>query len=384
MELKIEQAKLRSKEELERALHPLVKEWFASRFKEFSLPQLYGVMPIHERKNILISAPTGGTKTLTAFLSIINYLVSLAEKNELEDKIYAVYISPLKALSGDIEINLKKPLQEINELAEKKAIKLQEIRVSLRTGDTTIKERQKMLKKPPHIFVTTPESLAIALTSPKFCEHLGAVEFIVEDEIHAMANKRGVHLSLTIERLQSMSKIYPVRIGLSATIAPLEEIAKFLVGDAESCLIADVNFTKKIDIEVISPKDLIESSAFELQKGLYEKIDELIQGHKTTIIFTNTRSATERVIHHLKEMFPARYLDDIGAHHSSLSKEMRFSIEQRLREGKLKVVVSSTSLELGIDIGYIDLVILLGSPKSTSRALQRTGRAGHTLHETAK
>ena len=383
-ELKISYARERSKDELEKALNPLVLEWFKTRFPGFSLPQLYGVMPIYERRNILISAPTGGTKTLTAFLSILNYLVSLSEKNELEDKIYAVYVSPLKALSGDIYVNLQKPLEEIFELARKKGIDLKEIRVGLRTGDTESKERQKHLKNPPHIYVTTPESLAITLNSLRFCEKLKAVEFIIEDEIHAMANKRGVHLSLTIERLQEISKIYPVRIGLSATVAPIEEIARFLAGDSEECLIADVNFSKKTDIEVITPSDLIESSALEMHKGMYEKIDQLVQEHKTTIIFTNTRSATERVIHHLKEMFPGKYLGEIGAHHSSLSKDARFDIEQRLREGKLKVVVSSTSLELGIDIGYVDLVILLGSPKSTARALQRIGRAGHKLHDTAK
>jgi ATP-dependent Lhr-like helicase len=384
MEYKLEKAKLRSKEELENSLHPLVKEWFKLRFPDFSLTQLYGVMPIHERKNILISAPTGGTKTLTAFLAVINYLVTLSVKKELEDKVYAVYVSPLKALSNDIHVNLERPLKEIQDLAKDKNIEMQEIRTGLRTGDTETKERAKMLRKPPHIYVTTPESLAISITSPKFCENLKAVEFIVIDEIHAMANKRGVHLSLVIERLQDISKIWPVRIGLSATIAPLEEIARFLIGSNKDCLIADVQFAKKIDIEVISPSDLIESSAFEMQKGIYEELDRLIQEHKTTIIFTNTRSATERVIHHLKDMFPGRYAEGIGAHHSSLSKELRYNIEQRLREGKLKVVVSSTSLELGIDVGYVDLVILLGSPKSTSRALQRIGRAGHKLHDIAK
>jgi len=383
IEVKLERAKLRTGNELEGILHPLVKEWFFSKFKEFSLPQLYGVMPIHERKNILISAPTGGTKTLTAFLSIINYLVNLAERNELEDKIYAVYVSPLRALSNDIHVNLANPLEEIEKIAEKKGIKLQKIRVGLRTGDTSTEERQKQLKKMPHILVTMPETLAIVLNAPKFSEGLKAVEFIIVDEIHALANKRGVHLSLSIERLEEISKILPVRIGLSATVAPIEEIAKFLTGNRE-CLIADIEFGKKLDVEIIVPVDLDVASGKETHSSLYKLIDKLIQEHKTTLIFTNTRSATERVIHHLKEMFPSRYLEDIGAHHSSLSKEHRFDIEERLRNGKLKVVVCSTSLELGIDIGYIDLIILLGSPKSTARAMQRIGRAGHKLHDTAK
>ena len=383
----METAKLRDKEEILKVLDPIVKEWFFSRFTDFSQPQLYGVMPIWERKNILISAPTGGTKTLTAFLSIINYLISLARKNELEEKVYATYVSPLKALNNDIAKNLKEPLAEIYELAKKRGEKLQEIRVAVRTGDTTTEERQKQLKKSPHILITTPESFALILNAPKFSEKLNALEFVIIDEIHAIANnKRGVHLNLSVERLWDTSIIKPVRIGLSATIAPLEEIAAYLVGYEEDkqrdCLIANVQFTKKINLTVLCPvPNLIDTTSEQQQHGLYNLLDELIQKHKTTLIFTNTRSATERVINHLKERFPTRYLDDIGAHHSSLSKELRYNIEERLRKGELKVVVTSTSLELGIDIGYVDLVILLGSPKSVARALQRTGRAGHRLHE---
>ncbi|MEM2933204.1 MAG: ATP-dependent helicase [Candidatus Pacearchaeota archaeon] len=397
----ITQAKLRTKEEIISILDPLVRTWFFSKFDEFSLPQLYGVMPIHERKNILISAPTGGTKTLTAFLSIINYLVSLAKKNELEDKVYCVYVSPLKALNNDIYVNLEIPLEEIKGLAKAKGIKIQNIRIAVRTGDTAAEERTRMLKQPPHVLITTPESLAIILTTKKFVEKLGAVEYIVIDEIHALANnKRGVHLSLSVERLENLSKIVPVRIGLSATIAPIEEIAKYLVGytlekvdgkerwKEKDCLIADVHFIKQLDLKVLSPiPDFIETTAKEMQQGLYGLLDDLIQTHRTTLIFTNTRSATERVINHLKEMFPRNYQaieETIGAHHSSLSKALRFRIEQRLREGKLKCVVTSTSLELGIDIGFIDLVVLLGSPKSVARALQRTGRAGHKLHDISK
>jgi len=382
----IKEAKLRSKEELLEVLDPLVSDWFFSQFKDFSLPQLYGVLPIHERKNILISAPTGGTKTLTAFLSILNYLISLARKQELEDKVYCVYVSPLKALNRDIEVNLKEPLEEMEKMDGKKF----GIRVAVRTGDTTAEEKSAMLHKVPHILITTPESLAIVLSSIRFIEHLKAVEFCIVDEIHALAcNKRGVHLSLSLERLHELSIIKPVRIGLSATIAPLDEVAKFLVGyengKERECLIADVQFLKKIDLKVLCPiPDLIDTTASELQTGLYSLLDRLIQEHRTTLIFTNTRSATERVINHLKEMFPKRYLEDIGAHHSSLSKKLRFNIEQRLREGKLRVVVTSTSLELGIDIGYIDLVLLLGSPKSVARALQRQGRSGHRLHDTSK
>lgn len=372
--------------EIAEILHPLVREWFFSKFKEFSLTQKYGVMSIWQRKDILISAPTGGTKTLTAFLSILNYLVSLAEKNELEDKIYAVYTSPLKALTNDIHKNLVEPLEEIQELAKKKKIKLQKIRVGLRTGDTTTSERAKMAKNPPHIFVTTPESLAIVLTTKKFVENLRYVEFCIVDEIHALENKRGTYLSLTLERLNEASNIYPVKIGLSATIEPLDEVAKFLVGidNERSVGIADVPMNKKINIKVLTPvSDLVEGEG--LHSEMYSLMDKLIREHKTTLIFTNTRSATERVVNHLKEKFPTIYGEgNIAAHHSSLSKRHRFDIEERLRQGKLKVVVCSTSLELGIDIGYIDLVLMLGSPKSSARALQRIGRAGHRLHETAK
>ena len=386
---KFQNADARNPAELMEILDELVREWFFDKFKNFSDSQLYGVMNVHERKNILISAPTGSGKTLTSFLAILNYLVGLARKNELENKIYCVYSSPLKALNNDIFVNLIKPLEEINELAEKRGIKLQKIRVGLRTGDTTSSEKTKMLKNPPHIFVTTPESLAIVLTTKRFIDSLTGVEFVIIDEIHSLGNKRGVYLSISLERLDEISKITPIRIGLSATVAPLEEVAKFLVGKGRECLIAEVQTSKKMDIKVLTGvKDLIDTTGEELHYSLYNLIDKLIQEHKTTLIFTNTRAATERVIHHLKEMFPENYSEDlagnIGAHHSALSKEYRFEIEDKLRKGELKVVVTSTSLELGIDIGFVDLVILLGSPKSSARAIQRIGRAGHKLHDVSK
>ena len=368
--------------EVKGILNPLVREWFFSRFADFSKTQLYAVKNIYDRKNILVCAPTGGTKTLSAFLGIINYMVDLALKKELENKIYAVYTSPLKALSNDIFVNLIRPLEEIKALADKKGVEMQEIRVGLRTGDTTVAERAKMAKKTPHIFVTTPESLAIVLTTPKFAENIRALEFLVVDEIHALTNKRGVYLSLTLERLCNFSVIEPVRIGLSATISPLEEIAKFLVGKDRDCLIAQVKLLKKIEISLDFPgENILEAENLESQKKLYHLLDGLIQENRTTLIFTNTRNATERIIHYLDLHFPGKYEGLIGAHHSSMSKEKRFEIEDRLRKGESKVVVSSTSLELGIDIGSIDLVVMLRSPKSVARALQRIGRAGHKLHE---
>lgn len=372
-------------EEVKGMLNPLVVEWFFSKFKDFSQTQLYGVKAINDRRNILVSAPTGGTKTLTAFLSILNYLVELSLRKELEDKVYAVYCSPLKALSNDIYVNLIKPLEEIRELAEKKSMKMQDIMVALRTGDTTVSERAKMFRKPPHILVTTPETLAIVLTSGKFSENLRKLEFIILDEIHALTNKRGTYLSLTLERLGELSTFEPVRIGLSATISPLEEIAKFLVGADRDCFIAEVKMVKKIEIDLEFPgKHILEAETPKSQKELYNMLDKIIDKYRTTLIFTNTRAATERVVHFLDSNFPGKYVGLIGTHHSSMSKENRFEIEEKLRKGELKAVVSSTSLELGIDIGSIDYVVMLSSPKGVARALQRIGRAGHQLHDNPK
>ncbi len=371
-------------EKLRKILHKDISRWFFSRFSSFSLPQLFGVMEIHSRNNILISAPTGATKTLTAFLSVLNELVDSSRKGILEDKVYAVYISPLKALNNDIQKNLEEPLKEIEELSGKL-----NIRTAVRTGDTPPSERQKMLKKPPHILITTPESLAILLSTIKFKDLLADVQWVIIDEIHSLAeNKRGVHLSLTMERLERLSPGM-TRVGLSATISPLDEIAGFLVGyekdEPRPCKIVDVQYIKDMDLKVLSPvSDLIDNTHEIMHYSMYSLMDKLIQDHKTTLIFTNTRAATERVVHHLKDKFPKKYTENIGAHHGSLSKELRFNLEKRLREGKLKVVVSSTSLELGIDIGFIDLVILLGSPKSVARALQRVGRSGHQLHSVTK
>ncbi len=373
-------------EDIKKILNPLVREWFFKRFKEFSEPQLYGIKEVHSRNNILISAPTGGTKTLTAFLAILNELVDSSQKGILENKVYCVYVSPLKALGNDIQKNLIQPLKEMEELNKKPL----GINIFVRTGDTSSYERTKMLKNVPHILITTPETLSIVLNAPRFREKLKDVQWIIVDEIHSLAeNKRGVHLSLSIERLQRLNPGL-CRVGLSATIAPLEEVAKFLVGyegnKLRDCKIVDVQFLKQKDFKVLSPvKDLIDTPQEERHNAMYNLLNSLIQSHKTTLIFTNTRSGTERVVHFLKEKFPENYNDsNVGAHHGSLSKSHRINIENKLKEGKLKVAVSSTSLELGIDIGYIDLVVCLGSPKSVARFLQRAGRAGHKLHETVK
>ncbi len=380
----IERGKPYSDDEISKNLHPLVREWFFKKFETFTPPQRYSIVPALKGKNVLVTSPTGSGKTLAGFLPVISDLVDLAEKGKLEDKVYAVYVSPLRALNNDIRRNLEEPLREIYELAKEKGIELQEIRIAVRTGDTPQEERQRQLKKPPHILITTPETLAIVLASPKFSRYLTNVRYLIVDEIHAMAeNKRGTHLTLSMERLERLQKGRMVRIGLSATIHPLDEVARFLVGYEDErerdCVVADVTFEKKMDIKVISPiDDFFSASAEEISQKLYNLLAELVKSSRTCLIFTNTRSATERVVYHLKKLLPDY---PIKAHHSSLSREVRLEVEEELKKGMLKCVVTSTSLELGIDIGYIDLVILLGSPKSINRALQRIGRSGHKLEE---
>lgn len=375
---------------------PYIKEWFYSRFKELTPPQQFSFRLIHEKKNCLITAPTGSGKTLAGFLTIINELFRLAERKKLEDKIYCLYISPLKALNNDVKRNLENPLAEIKEIAKARfGKKLAEIRVAVRTGDVLPSEKAKQLKKPPHILITTPESLAIMLNAPKFRELLANIKWVIIDEIHELASsKRGVHLSLSLERLRELTKKEFVRIGLGATLHPLEEAAKFLVGynnkgKLRNCTIVDVTWEKPYDLKVLCPvKDIIHISADELNHAMYDLLDKLIEKHRTTLIFTNTRSGTERVVYHLKERWKKKYAELaeelIGAHHGSLSREIRLEVEEKLKKGELKAVISSTSLELGVDIGYIDLVVQLGSPKSVTRAVQRIGRSGHSFGDIAK
>ncbi len=366
-------------------LHPLVRRWFGEKYGEFAPPQLHAIPNIMHGKNTVVSAPTGSGKTLTAFMSVLDKLIEQSLVGGLEDKVYCLYVSPLKALNNDIHRNLEEPLAELEELHGKDL----GIRVMVRTGDTPTSQRARMLKTPPHILITTPESLALILASPKFSQKLKDLKWLILDEVHALAeNKRGVDLSLSVERLQNLAGRF-TRIGLSATINPLDKIAEYVVGyergKPRDCRIVDVRYAKELDIKVLCPvSNMVSSSQEHMQNSLYNLLDDLIQQHKTTLVFTNTRSGTERVINHLKTKFPGKYMENVGAHHSSLSADHRLDVEEKLKRGELKVVVSSTSLELGIDIGYIDLVVLLGSPKSVSRALQRIGRSGHRLHDKAK
>ena len=381
-----QQTKSYTKKEILNTLHPWVRKWFNSKFKDFTPAQKKAIIDIHKNNNILISSPTGSGKTLTAFLTVISNLTKLSQEDKLEDKVYCIYISPLKALDNDIEKNLDEPLKEIEKIAKQKL----NIRKAVRTGDTSQYQRQKMLKKPPHILITTPETLSILLVAPKFREKLSHVKYVIIDEIHSLAeNKRGVHLSLSLERLQHLIGNY-TRIGLSATVSPIEEVARFLVGYEygieRNCKIVDINYIKELEMEVMCPvSDIVIADEEDTRLGMYDLVDDLIWENKTTLIFTNTRSGTERFVYNLKKMYPMHYNENnIMAHHSSLSKEVRLETENKLKAGQLKAVVSSTSLELGIDIGYIDLVILINSPKSVARALQRIGRSGHKLNEKSK
>jgi ATP-dependent Lhr-like helicase len=380
-----------TKKESLACLEPYVSKWFLRSFKDFTPPQRFSFKLISQGENVIITAPTGSGKTLAGFLAILSELFKLGEKGDLKDEVYCIYISPLKALDNDVRKNLLIPLKEIREIAEGEGRKLPEIRIGVRTGDVPPEEKQRQLKEPPHILITTPESLAILLNAPKFSERLKSLRWIIVDEIHELAsNKRGVHLSLSIERLRELIGREFVRIGLGATLHPLEEAAKYLVGydggSPRSCKIVDVSWYKPLDLKVLCPvKDIIHTSAEALNTAMYNLLDRLISQHTTTLVFTNTRSGTERVVFHLKEKWGDRYNDEtIGAHHGSLSRDIRLDVEDRLKKGLLKAVVCSTSLELGIDIGYIDLVAQIGSPKSVTRAVQRIGRSGHKFKDTAK
>ncbi|RLG70915.1 MAG: ATP-dependent helicase, partial [Methanobacteriota archaeon] len=371
-------------------LEEYVRAWFEKTFEDLTPPQRFSFKLISEGENLILAAPTGSGKTLAGFMVILSELFKLGEHGKLEDGVYCIYVSPLKALDNDVHKNLLTPLKEIREIAASMGVDLPELRIALRTGDVPPSEKQKQLKEPPHILITTPESIAVLLNAPKFVQHLKKVRWVIVDEIHELAsNKRGVHLSLSLERLVDIAGEF-VRIGLGATLHPLEEAALFLVGlkdgKPRSCKVVDVSWVKPLDLKVLSPvDDLVHATAAECNEAMYRTLDELISKHRTTLVFTNTRSGTERVVYHLKERWGKKYHDgSIGAHHGSLSRDIRLDVENKLKNGKLRCVVCSTSLELGIDIGSVDLVVQIGSPKSVTRAVQRIGRSGHSIFDVAK
>ncbi|HYX27590.1 MAG TPA: DEAD/DEAH box helicase [Pyrinomonadaceae bacterium] len=381
------------------SFHPAVRDWF---LKQFSVPtesQAEAWPAIKAGKHALIAAPTGSGKTLAAFLSAIDDLVWKATRGELADETHVVYVSPLKALSNDIKINLEAPLRGIQQNLEASGITGIEIRTLVRTGDTPAKERAAMTKKPPHIIVTTPESLYILLTSDGGRRMLSTVRTLIVDEIHAMVDdKRGSHLSLSIERLTSLIATHQkseisdskcqiqklVRIGLSATQKPIEEVARFLVGRANidaqgkpDCTIIDSGHTRRLDLALEIPNSPLESlMSNEVWEEIYDRIATLIRQHQTTLVFVNTRRMAERVARHLGERLGD---DNVTAHHGSLAREIRLAAEQRLKSGELSALVATASLELGIDIGAVDLVIQIGSTRAISTLLQRIGRSNHTV-----
>ncbi len=382
-----------SEEVVVKLLKPYTYSWFRRKYGEFTPAQLMAIPYIKSGRNVLISSPTGSGKTLAAFLAIIDELCRLGESGELADSIYVIYVSPLRALNNDMRRNLSEPVEGILSEAKGLGVELPEIRLAVRTSDTSPNEKQKMLRRPPHILITTPESLAIALSTPKFREFMRTVKWVVVDEVHELASsKRGAHLSLSLERLEELAGSFQ-RIGLSATISPLDEVARFLVGYSDEgverdCVVVDARFVKPMELTVICPKvDIVRAGAEELNAAIYEAIEDIVKSSRTTLIFTNTRSATERVVFKLKRLFEKNGVidaDEIEAHHSSLSRDVRLDVEERLKRGELRVVVSSTSLELGIDIGYIDTVVLLSSPKSVTRLIQRVGRSGHNVRDVSR
>jgi ATP-dependent helicase Lhr and Lhr-like helicase len=357
--------------------HPLVRDWFVNRFGTPTEPQLEGWPRILAGETTLISAPTGSGKTLAAFLICIDRLVRKAIAGDLLDRTEVLYVSPLKALSNDIQKNLEIPLGEIFQLAGERGILMPEIRTSVRTGDTLAHERRAMLARPPHILVTTPESLYILLTAARSREILRTVDSVIVDEIHAMADdKRGAHLALSLERLDHLTGKRLTRIGLSATQKPIELVAHFLTGnDQREPAVVQIGHRREMDLAVEVPGDELGPVASnEMWGETYDRLAELVKQHRSTLIFVNTRRLAERVSHHLAERLGN---EAVAAHHGSLSRKLRLHAEKRLKSGELRALVATASLELGIDIGAVDLVCQIGSPRSISVALQRIGRAGH-------
>jgi ATP-dependent helicase Lhr and Lhr-like helicase len=350
--------------------YPVVQEWFANRFGAATEPQEQGWPHILDRRTTLISAPTGSGKTLAAFLTCIDRLVRKAIAGELSDTTQVLYVSPLKALGNDIQKNLEQPLGEILQLAGARGFLMPEIRTAVRTGDTLMKDRRLMLKRPPHILVTTPESLYILLTAQKSREILKTVETVIVDEIHAIADdKRGAHLALSLERLEALT-------DLLATQKPIELVAQFLAGSGRpDPVIVQIGHQRTVDIAVEVPRsELGPIASHEMWDEIYDRLAQLVEQHRSSLLFVNTRRLAERVAHHLAERLGK---EAVATHHGSLSRKLRLEAERKLKAGEVKALVATASLELGIDIGTVELVCQIGSPRSIAVAWQRIGRSGH-------
>jgi ATP-dependent Lhr-like helicase len=361
--------------------HPAVDGWFRKTFSKPTQAQARAWPAIQAGRHVLVAAPTGSGKTLAAFLAAIDALVRRGVEGDLPDETCVVYVSPLKALSNDIQRNLEAPLAGIRSELAALGLPDVDIRTLVRTGDTPQSERAGMRRRPPHIVVTTPESLYVLLGSDSGRKMLSTTRTVIVDEIHALApNKRGSHLALSLERLGALTAVPPVRIGLSATQNPIDEIARFLVGTqlaAQGCTIIDTGHTRERDLALEVPPSPLEAvMSGDVWQQVYTRLAELTREHRTTLVFVNTRRMAERVARHLSELIGE---DVVTAHHGSLAKERRLEAEQRLKRGELRALVATASLELGIDIGDVELVCQLGTPRSIATFLQRAGRANHTV-----
>ena len=369
-----------------REFHPAVAGWFAARFAAPTQVQSLAWPAIRAGRHALVAAPTGSGKTLAAFLAALDDLVRRGIAGSLTDQTHVIYISPLKALSNDVERNLQEPLAGIRRELERRALPDADIRTFVRTGDTPARAREAMVRRPPHIVVTTPESLYILLTSRRGRELLRTARTVIVDEIHAVVgSKRGSHLSLSLERLDALAGRRLVRIGLSATQRPIETVARFLVGaggapeaaQPPDCTIIDAGHRRALDVAIEVPRSPLEIvMSGEVWEEIYDRLAELVEGHRTTLVFVNTRRLAERVTRHLAERLGSEH---VTSHHGSLAREQRLDAEQRLKRGALRALVATSSLELGIDVGDVDLVCQLGATRSIAAFLQRVGRSGHAL-----
>ncbi|HMJ06995.1 MAG TPA: DEAD/DEAH box helicase, partial [Chthoniobacterales bacterium] len=361
--------------ELAKRLHPRLRRWFRKTYPSFTHAQLLCVPAILDRKSILLTSPTGSGKTLAGFLGVFDFLLRKLDAGTLDRAVQCIYVSPLRALAYDIGKNLNAPIVEMG--LEK------DLLVHARTGDTKASERAKFRRRPAHILVTTPESLAVMLAQEGYAQHLGTCQFVIVDELHSFAgNKRGADLTLSLERLERLRTAdEPLcRVGLSATAAPLDLLARFLVGEGRDCLIAEAQIEKRQIVEVFSPiRRKPYPPAGYTGVRLYAELAELIRTRRSVLVFTNVRSAAEQLGLKLKELLPD-LASQIETHHASLDRSVRLEVEDRLKDGELRAVVCSTSLEMGIDIGAVDLVVMVATPKGVSRAIQRIGRSGHSLN----